>query len=264
MGIERRILRFFFTFVLVALPVSVFSQAQECPGPNKQNHQDGNYKFTYESWVKKSPSDQSFTFGRCVQNYVAERSMYVKWENTGVEGYAKPYGGKGHYVSNEIPSETDKSKFIKASLWYGIRPDKVEAPYREIDEKPTGKVSMQSRAIMSLPVIPNDEKSLVPVLFEFISSVIRSGDRYEYLYQVRDRENSRAIGVLWRSKTITEALIRADKRQPFFITSDGFKVSVFNSSPPEYRIVPVDFFDKQLKVRVGGAQTAVYLPVGSD
>lgn len=253
--------------IVLSANLSVFAaptEAKECPGPNKVPHKDGTYDFMYESWVKKHPSRDHFDFGRCVQNHLADRSMFVDWKTTQVKGFARAKD----LVDAGVESTTKDFDLIDTTLWYGSAPTSIKAPFREIkQQQQPQQATVRSWARMSVPTdARNAEKTLVPMDFEFISDVaVLANGRFIYRYMWQDNlaGTRKPINFVSQSVTIVRArkLLEMPDRIALKSTSTGsFIVDV---AGPAYAVVLIEFLDEFNKA-VGSAPVAIYYPSGSQ
>ncbi len=83
-----------FVLILAASPSGI---AEDCAGLNQAMKKDGNYHFTYESWVQKNKKGDTFLFGRCAQTKNGA-DVFIDWKKAGVSGYAR----EGAPLHNEI------------------------------------------------------------------------------------------------------------------------------------------------------------------
>lgn len=236
--------------------------AGPCPGPNKTPHHDGTYDFTYESWVKKYENRDHWDFGRCVENKLATKEMYVDWKNTGVLGWAKPKDK----VDSAVESPSPDYDLLPTDLWYGAGPTKIDAPYRE--KKPEQKVTpdvVKSRVHMA---VPEDAKraaeTLVSIEVEFTSEVSPDAEGLKYRYSWSDALAKDRAPVRFRWEGLTLLLSTTGTRPPeqLRLTADRFEVSFVTKTPPAYAVTLVEFLDRDGKTVVGTAPVATYHPSG--
>lgn len=233
----------------------------KCPGPNIQAHNDGTYEFTYESWVKKHHNRDHFDFGRCVFNRKPSE-MFVDWKNTGVHGYAAPIAEHG------VDSPTDTWDLKPTDLWYGARPARIDAPFRDPkDRKAAVTHPLASYIRMAIPSdAATGPKSLIQIRIFFESRISRAPDnKFRYTYAWRDAlatSTRPQVFIDWQSSSVQAAAKASASEMPLTPRVDQQEVSLDSGQPPDYSAVPVLFLDKNRKV-VGSTTASIYFPAGT-
>src|SRR5215813_9062114 len=231
--------------VIASIAFLIPADAAECPGPNKVPHKDGTYDFMYESWIKKHPNRDHYDFGRCVENHLGDRSMFVDWKRPQVKGFAKAKD----VVDAGIESPTNTSELLDSDLWYGSAPTSFNAPYREIKSKPKPQeAAVRSWARMSVPTDGrNAEKTLVEMSFEFISDVtVLANGRfmYRYLWQDNLAGTRKPINFVTRSTTIEHAVKNLEASTYVPLQSKFTGSFIIDNAAPAYAVVAVEFLDQ--------------------
>lgn len=251
--------------ILLIATFGTSSEGKECPGPNKVPHKDGTYDFTYESWVKPQPNRDHYDFGRCVQNNLQDRSMFVDWKRTKVKGFAKP----NDLVDAGVESPSKDFDLLDTTLWYGAAPAPINnAQYREVKQgaKPQ-QTSVRSWVRMAVPTdATNAEKTLVSIDAIFISDVLTLPDGhflYRYLWRDLLAGTRKPVPFVWRSAPVLQA-VKAFGEVPEVLPLASTMTGVFiiDPAPPAYGVAVVEFRDDQRRV-VGSAPAALYYPSGS-
>ena len=153
--------------------------ARECYGPVTGEVYNSNYKFTFESWMKKRSKDDVtvYRFERCVQNNHA-RELWVEWESAGL---------KGTCDANDIAyvlfdEDEDLKKKIYRRFWYGpspeeldvstiLRPNEVDAAWSN-----DGKLFLaQHNSTVKLATLFSNQQSMKDVLDELYDEGKKEG-----------------------------------------------------------------------------------------
>jgi hypothetical protein len=169
--------------VLLALvPKSAY--AYDCPVDLNGHYAAGMYDFRYQSW--SSSTERVFVY--CVRNHHKLRSVYVEWEHTGLKGFIAPEG----IMSARRPSG-DTPRSIHATLWFGARPDKLDADTEvpsgsgtgDSDITTTARIWVPSGGVNAVAQLPDDAfvsrleenpSLLVQVDFQFNSRPISNNE----------------------------------------------------------------------------------------
>ena len=246
--------------VVLTVVLGAAADERKCSGPNTVPHKDGQYDFTYESWVKRVPDRDHYDFGRCVQNNLKDRSMFVDWKRTNVKGFAKAQD----LVESGIESPSKDFDLVDAKLWYGAAPSSLNAPYREVKQgtKPQ-QVSVRSWIRMAVPTDANNpERTLVSIYATFIADVLRlPNGRFMYRYLWRDplAATRKPISFLWRAEAVSRAMKSLDVPEALPLNTDFTGSYIIDLAAPTYGLGVVEFLDEQRRV-VGSAPTALYSP----
>jgi hypothetical protein len=248
--------------VMLTLAFGAVADEKKCSGLNMVPHKDGQYDFTYESWVKRTPNRDHYDFGRCVQNNLKDRSMFVDWKRTNVKGFAKAKD----LVESGVESPGKDFDLVDAKLWYGAAPSSLNAPYREVKQgtKPQ-HVSVRSWVRMAVPTDSNNpDRTLVSIDANFISDVLKlPNGRFMYRYLWRDpfAATRKPVTFVWRSEAVSRAMRTLDSPEALPLASDFTGSYVIDPSAAVYGLGVVEFLDEQRRV-VGSAPTALYYPSG--
>jgi hypothetical protein len=276
------ILNAFRASLLLLLPLQAGSgpQTDDCPAVDPKPVKAQPYDFTYDSWVRANQSGMDYTFGRCVDSKNG-LDVFIDWKKAGVMGFARP----GSPCLYEFPAlKPDLVMTDPADLWYGARPDKINAPFRAVDVKSQSKVSVDPAAspAKKSPPLKSRVKTNIPrkparvaaqaegftrVDLNFISTVESKGDDYVYSFVCEPRTPHEAawpIRLRWMAGTINLAQ-RLNQEQAMMIElpRDPREPKEWRAQlrgKPEYRIAHIEFLEDQGKQVVASAPVAVYLP----
>ena len=194
-------LRFFLVFFLsfsVGL-IALADSYSDWDCPDLENSFDvGQTKFSFESWTWEE--DGRFNQCNCVRND-GDGRLFVDWSDTGIRNIID--GNATNFRRSSY--STNGFREVSSALWYGRRPNKLEATSLIYDpgvQIPSG--SIQSHARFSVPVsdklpdfqnlhelVDNETVSIAQVELFFYSDFTADGGRVftQCDYQVEEGQN---------------------------------------------------------------------------
>jgi hypothetical protein len=109
----------------LSFPPSMAESQNICPSPlTGGRHNSGGYIFEYQSWSWIDPDEHGArSYCHCVRNNTPARPLFVNWTEVGLSTIIPPDQVAYAYFSSSAGGPTQRT----VPLWYGARPDRIDA-----------------------------------------------------------------------------------------------------------------------------------------
>lgn len=249
-----------------------------CVGRDAVPHDDGRYRFSYESWVRFRHN--AFMYGRCVKVLAPTEKLLNHWEGvlprsiaqkgrptTGgrsfVEKISQSHSATLHYGNSDDMLETT---FIGHQLEPnpGQKQESRDESFREkitkiVDE--VGKFVLESSYSFSLNLVEGNEASIADIDFKFVSTFDGNEFQYAVDYSMKPASSDFSNVQLTVQFDGSELAKMHDKdaKERTWMVASGRGEHAFAAAANETK--EADFVDHQLTLTDAAGRSVAVLPV---